>query len=176
MMRMRHLAAGMTATALISAGLLGGIGTAAADDYTNLLIDPNVVVDTLAYTPGATTPNPGGLPGATVIYSHRDGRTITDSVWVLADPAAATAAMTQVAGAFKIANPRTEQVAVGTGGQLISGTSPDGTQSRSLLSFTHGNAASTIEFTGPANDPAPMDLVIDLGKAQNQLLTDRLGY
>lgn len=172
MMKARHLAA----AALISAGIVGGIGTAAADDYTNLLIDPNIVVDTLAYVPGATTPNPGGLPGATVIYSHRDGRTITDSVWVLADPAAATAAMTQVAGNFKIANPKTEQVAVGTGGQLISGMSPDGTQSRSLLSFTHGNAASTIEFTGPANDPAPADLVIQLGAAQNQLLKDRLGY
>lgn len=175
-MKPRHMAAGMTAAALISVGILGGIGTAAADDYTNLLIDPNIVVDTLAYTAGATTPNPAGLPGATVIYSHRDGRTIIDSVWVLADPAAATAAMTQVAGAFTIANPKTEQVSVGTGGQLISGTSPDGTQSRSLLSFTHGNAASTIEFTGPANDPAPMDLVVDLGNAQNQLLTDRLGY
>lgn len=172
MLTTRNLAAAV----LISAGVLGGIGTASADDYTNLLIDPNVVVDTLAYTAGPTTPNPGGLPGATALYTHRDGRSITDSVWVLADPAAATAAMTQVSGAFKIANPKTEQVAVGTGGQLISGTSPDGTQSRSLLSFTHGNAASTIEFTGPANDPAPMDLVVDLGKAQNQLLTDRLGY
>lgn len=172
MIKARH----MTVAVLLSAGIAGGMGTAAADDYTNLLIDPNVVVDTLAYSPGATSANPGGLPGATVVYTHRDGRSITDSVWVLADPAAATAAMTQVAGNFKIANPKTEAVAVGTGGQLISGTSPDGTQSRSLLSFTHGNAASTIEFTGPANDPAPMDLVVDLGKAQNQLLTDRLGY
>ena len=172
MMKTRHL----IVAALISAGVVSGLGTATADDYTNLLIDPNTIVDTLAYTPGAPAANPGGLPGATVTYSHRDGRTITDSVWVLADPAAATAAMTQVQGAFKIANPKTEPVAVGTGGQLISGTSPDGTQSRSLLSFTHGSAASAIEFTGPANDPAPADLVIDLGTAQNQLLKDRLGY
>ena len=176
MIKPRNFAAGLTAAALISAGVLGGTGTAAANDYTNLLIDPNAVVDTLAYFPGAKTPNPGGLPGASVVYSHRDGRTITDSVWVLADPAAATAAMAKVTGAFQVTNPKTEPVTVGTGGQLISGTSPDGTQSRSLLSFTHGNAASTIEFTGPANDPVPTDLVIELGAAQNQLLTDRLGY
>lgn len=175
MLNTRHLAAGVTAAGLISAGILG-MGSAAADDYTNLLIDPNVVVDTLAYAAGATTPNPAGLPGATVVYTHRDGRTITDSVWVLADPAAATAAMTKVVSAFPIANPKSEAVAVGTGGQLVSGISPDGSQARGLLSFTHGNAASTIEFTGPANDPVPMDLVLDLGRAQNQLLTDRLGY
>lgn len=171
-MKSRHL----TAATLIAAAIIGGTGTAAADDYTNLLIDPNVVVDTLAYKAGAPSANPNGLPGATVIYTHRDGRSITDSVWVLADAAAATAAMTQVQDAFKIANAKTEQVAVGTGGQYISGTSADGTQSRGLLSFTHGNAASAIEFTGPANDPAPVDLAVDLGKAQNQLLTDRLGY
>lgn len=169
-----RLAAGLSAAAVLTAGLLGA-GVAAADDYTGWLIDPNVVIDTLAYTPGGSTPNPGGLPGAAVVYTHRDGRTITDSVWVLADPAAAAAAVTQAQGAVTIANPKTEPVAVGTGGQLISGTSADGSRAKSLLSFTEGNAASTIEFTGPIDDPVPADLVIQLGQEQDNLIKSRQG-
>ncbi|MGI9125271.1 MAG: hypothetical protein ACR2JM_11055 [Mycobacterium sp.] len=173
----RHLPAGaMAAAGLMSAGIiLGGIGSASADDYTALLIDPNVIVDTLAYTSGGMTANPGGQPGASAVYTHRDGRTITDTVWVLADPAAAAAAVTQAQGAAGIASPKTEAVDVGTGGQLISGTSANGAQSVSLLSFTQGNAASTIQFAGPANDPVPTDLVVQLGQAQDGLIKSRLG-
>lgn len=174
-MNPRHLSGGLTAAAVLWAGVIGGAGTAVADDYTGWLIDPNVIIDTIAYTPGGSTPNPGGLPGAAVVYTHRDGRTITDSVWVLADPAAATAAVTQAQGAVTIVNPKTESVAVGTGGQLISGTSADGSKATSLLSFTEGNAASTIEFTGPANDPVPTDLVVQLGQEQANLIKSRQG-
>lgn len=166
----------MVAAALLSAGIvLGSTGSAAADDYTVLLVDPNVVVDTLAYTPGATTMNPGGQPGAARIFSHRDGRTITDTVWVLADPAAATAAVTQAQSAAGIVNPKSEQVEVGSGGQVVTGTSVDGSQSLSLLSFTQGNVASTIQFSGPANDPAPTALAVELGQAQDALIKNRQG-
>ena len=176
-MKTHHLTTGgMAAAALLSASIiLGGIGSASADDYTNLLIDPNIVIDTLAYTASAPAPNPGGLPGATVIFNHRDGRTITDSVWMLADPAAAVAAVAQAQSAVTIANPKTEPVDVGTGGQLISGTSPDGSKSRSLLSFTQGSAASTIEFNGPADDVVPTDLVVQLGQAQDALIKKQMG-
>ena len=116
-----------------------------------------------------------GIPGATVIYNHRDGRTITDSVWLLTDPAAATAAVTEAQSAVTIANAKTESVAVGTGGQFISGTSSDGSKGRALLSFTEGNAASTIEFTGPANDPVPTSLAVELGQAQDSLIKSKLG-
>jgi len=167
----RSFAAGSLAAALFTIGT----GSAAADDYTSWVIDPNVVVDTLAYTADAPAPNPGGLPGATVVYNHRDGRTITDSVWMLADPAAATAAVAQAQSTVTILNPKMEPVAVGTGGQLISGTSPDGTKSRSLLSFTEGKAASTIEFTGPLNDPVPTEVAIEIGGAQDALIKSKMG-
>lgn len=167
----RSFAAGGMAAALLTIGT----GAASADDYTAWVIDPNVVVDTLAYTAGVPAPNPGGLPGATVVYNHRDGRTITDSVWMLADPAAATAAITQARSAVEIANQKLESVAVGTGGQLISGTSPDGTKSRSMLSFTEGTAASTIEFSGPLNDPVPTDVAIEIGSAQDALIKSKMG-
>lgn len=165
----------VASTGMAVALLAISMGSATADDYTSWVIDPNVVVDTLAYTASAPAPNPGGMPGATVVYNHRDGRTITDSVWMLADPAAAAAAITQAQSAVAIGNAKTESVAVGTGGQLISGTSPDGTKSRSLLSFTEGNAASTIEFTGPLNDPVPTDVAIEIGGAQDALIRTKLG-
>lgn len=171
---MKSIRLATVAAAVLSAGLAGS-GLAAADDYTALLIDPNVVVDSLAYTPGAVTANPGGQPGAAQIYTHRDGRSITDTVWVLADPAAATAAATAAQSAAKIANAKSEPVQVGTGGTFISGISADGSQSLGLLAFTEGNAASTIEFAGPANDPPDARLATELGQAQDALIKSRLG-
>lgn len=171
-MKSIHLAA--VAAAVFSAGLMGA-GSAAADDYTLLIIDPNVVVDTLAYTPGSITANPGGQPGAAKVYTHRDGRSITDTVWVLPDAAAATAAATAAQNAAGIANPKSEPVQVGTGGTFISGTSADGTQSLGLLTFTQGNAASSIAFAGPANDPPDATLATELGQAQEALIKSRMG-
>ncbi|MBI3690755.1 MAG: hypothetical protein HY239_08910 [Mycolicibacterium aromaticivorans] len=131
---------GLTA-AVLSAGMTLGAGLASADpgDYTVLLIDPNVVTDSLAYTAAPPTLNPGGQPGAMTVYTHRDGRTITDTVWVLADPAAAAGAISSAQAA------------------------------------TQGNAASSLEFSGPVADPAPNDLVIDFGQKQDALIKSQLG-
>ena len=62
-----------TVAALLS---LATIGTpiASADDYTTMLIDPNVVFDTVSYTAGPVTTNPGGQPGAAKVYSHQPSR------------------------------------------------------------------------------------------------------
>ena len=172
-----RLLGGLTA-ALFSAGLTLGAGLAAAqpNDYTALIIDPNVVTDSQAYTAGTPTLNPGGQPGATTVFTHRDGgRTITDTVWVLADPAAASSAINQAQGSTAIANQKLASAAVGSGGQLITGTSPDGTQSLSVLYFTEGNAASAIQFAGPAADPVPSDLVIEMGQKQDALIKSQLG-
>ena len=174
-------ARGFAAAALLAVGMtVSGIGSAAAqpNDYTALLIDPNVVTDSTAYTAGPPTMNPGGQPGVSVAFNHRDGnRTITDTVWVLSDPAAAAAAISQAQGSManQIANQKTQSVPVGTGGQLVSGTSPDGSKSVSVLYFTQGNAASTIEFSGPANDPAPSDGVIEMGQQQVATIKSQLG-
>jgi hypothetical protein len=172
-----RLLGGLTA-ALFSAGLTLGAGLAAAqpNDYTALIIDPNVVTDSQAYTAGTPTLNPGGQPGATTVFTHRDGgRTITDTVWVLADPAAASSAINQAQGSTPIANQKLASAAVGSGGQLITGTSPDGSQSLSVLYFTEGSAASSIQFAGPAADPAPSDLVIEMGQEQDALIKSQLG-
>lgn len=171
-MKLIQLAA--AAAAVLSAGLMTA-GPATADDYTALLVDPNVVVDSLAYTAGAVTVNPGGQPGAAKVYTHRDGRSITDTVWVLADPAAATAAAAAAQAAAGIANAQSESVQVGAGGTFISGTSADGSQALGLLTFTEGNAAASIEFAGPANDPPDAALATELGQAQDALIKNRPG-
>ncbi|WP_163750998.1 hypothetical protein [Mycolicibacterium helvum] len=175
-MNSRHLG-GVTAAALLSAGMTLGTGLAAADpgDYTVLLIDPNVVTDSMAYTAAPPVLNPGGTPGATTVYTHRDGRTITDTVWVLADPGAAAGAISSAQAATPVANSKTVSVPVGQNGQLISGKTPDGTKSLSVLYFTQGNAASALEFTGPVGDPVPLDLVTDFGKQQDALIKSQLG-
>lgn len=168
---------GLTAAALLSAGMSCGTGLAAADpgDYTVLLIDPNVVTDSLAYTAAPPVLNPGGQPGAMTMYTHRDGRTIADTVWVLGDPGAAAGAISSAQAATPVANSKTVSVPVGTNGQLITGTSPDGTRSLSVLYFTEGNAASSLEFTGPAGDPVPQDLVVEFGQKQDALIKSQLG-
>jgi hypothetical protein len=169
----------ISAAALVSAGMFAGsmgVGAAAPSDYIDLLVNPNVVTDSNAWLLGPPTLNPEGSPGASAVYTHRDStRTITDTVWVLGDPAAATAAITKAQGANPVANAKTQPAAVGTGGQLITGTSADGSKSLSILYFTQGNAASSIEFSGPANDPVPADLVVDFGQAQDTAIKNNMG-
>jgi hypothetical protein len=55
---------------------------------------------------------------------------------------------------------------------MVSGMSPDGSKSVTVLSFTQGNAATTIEFDGAAKDPAPAALVVELGKKQDTAIRD----
>ena len=49
---------------------------------------------------------------------------------------------------------------------IATGTSADNTQSVAVLTFVEGNTFTTIEFEGPLNDPAPIDLVTEYGKMQ----------
>jgi hypothetical protein len=56
------------------------------------------------------------------------------------------------------------------GDTIDSGMSPDGTKSVTVLTFTQGNAAATIESDGPPRDPAPADL--ELGQKQDTAITD----
>jgi hypothetical protein len=166
-------------TGLAVAAVTIGIGSAtAAPDYTVLLINPNDVVDTTAYIAGAPVWNPNGQSGVKTTYTHRDGsRSVTETVSVWPNNAAATSATNgnQAAAANRIANQTSQPVTVGAGGTLISGNSPDGANSVSVLVFTEGNTASQIEFTGPANDPAPADVMIDLANRQDGAIKANLG-
>jgi len=57
---------------------------------------------------------------------------------------------------------------------MVSGSSPDGSKSVSVLLFTQGNAFATVEFDGPANDPVPPDMVIEIGQAQDTAIKNGL--
>ena len=104
--------------------------------------------------------------GVMAEYTHREGgtRQITTTILILPDAAAAAAAL--AGAAAEVGNPQTQPAAVGTGGTMVTGTSPDGTEAVAVLTFTEGSAATTIEFDGPPNDPAPADLILELGERQ----------
>jgi hypothetical protein len=165
--------ASLTGAAVLTVGVtVAGFGSAAAqpNDYSTLPVDPNLITDSLAYNAAPLTFNPNGQPGVTAVYTHRDGaRQITSTILVLPDPAAASAA---VNGSQAVANPKTQPAAVGSGGTIASGTSPDGSKSVTVLTFTQGDAATTIEFDGPQADPVPADLVLELGRKQDTAIRD----
>ncbi len=161
----------VTAATVLTVGTIIGMGSAAAQpDYGAIPVHPNDVVDSTAYTVAESVTNPNGQPGIETVYTHRDGtRKITATVLVLADPAAATTSMddarAQLAG--QIVDSKTQPVAVGSGGTIVSGLSADRSQSVSALTFTEGNAFANVAFDGPLNDPVPADLVTDYGQRQD---------
>jgi hypothetical protein len=163
----------LTATTLLTIGVtVGGFSSAAAQpgDYSTLAIHPNDVTDSMAYSAAAPIESPNGQPGVTEVYTHRDGsRQITDTILILPDPPAATAALggSQADLGSRVVNGKTQSAPVGTGGTLVSGSSPDGSKAVTVLSFAEQNAFTTVVFEGPANDPVPQDMVVDFGQKQD---------
>jgi hypothetical protein len=168
------------AASLLTIGVtVGGFSSAAAQpvDYGALPVSPNEVTDSTAYSAAAPVLSPDGQPGVSVVYTHRDGaRSVTNTILVLADAQAATAAMDQSRAEMvgPIVDSTTQPAAVGTGGTVVSGLSPDRTTSISALTFTQGNAFTTIEFEGPPNDPVPLDLVTEYGERQDTAMRNAL--
>jgi hypothetical protein len=176
-MKIRTMAGGIAAAAVMT---FGGFGYAAAQpgDFSTLPVDPNLITDSLAYNAAPLVFNPNGQPGVEAVYTHRDGsRQITSTILVLPDAQAATAALDgeRAEAAGKVANGKSQPAAVGAGGTMLTGMSPDGSKSVTVLSFSQGNAAATIEFDGAANDPAPSDLVLELGRKQDTAIRDWQG-
>jgi len=167
----RAMAGGIAAAAIMS---MAGFGYAAAQpgDFSTLPVDPNLITDSLAYNAAPAVYNPNGQAGIETVYTHRDGsRTITTTVLVLPDAQAATAAL-DGARAGLVANGTSQPAAVGSGGTMLTGMSPDGAKSVTVLSFAEGNTATTIEFAGAPKDPAPSDLVLELGRKQDTAIRD----
>jgi hypothetical protein len=145
--------------------------TAQAGDYTGLLItgtDINVTGDT--FTAQAPVLNPMGKQGVAVTFANQtDTRELGDTILVMPDAAAAAAALD--AGTASVNNAVTggnlEPAAVGAGGRIISGTTPDGSKAATLLQFTEGKAFVTLEFDSAPNDPVPPEIVTDVGQKQD---------
>ncbi|MBE1550206.1 hypothetical protein GGC64_004246 [Mycobacterium sp. OAS707] len=172
MNKIRTMAGGFAAAAVLT---MSGFGYAAAQpgDFSTLPVDPNLITDSLAYNAAPAVYNPNGQPGVETVYTHRDGsRTITTTVLVLPDAGAAAAALDGARAGLAVANGKSQPAAVGSGGTMLTGMSPDGSKSVTVLSFTEGNTATTIEFAGAPKDPAPSDLVLELGRKQDTAIRD----
>jgi hypothetical protein len=170
----------LTATTLLTIGVIvGGVSTATAQpgDYSVLPINPNNVTDSTAYSAAPPIQNPNGQPGITTVYTHRDGtRQISDTILVLPDAAAAASALeaSKAALGSTVTGATTQPAAAGTGGTIVSGSSPDGSKSVTVLLFTQDNALATVQFDGPPHDPVPAAMVTDYGQLQVTAIKDSL--
>ena len=149
------------------------------NDYTGLLIQAADIKAPETFTASPPVNNPNGQPGVATTFSTPDSNhVIHDTIQVLADPAAATAALNAAkAGQGNIIkDPQTEPAKdIGTGGTLVSGNSPDGNKGIAVLLFTTGRALVTLQFDGPPGMLPPPDFLSDVGQKQDAAVKKGLG-
>ena len=149
-----------------------------APDYRRLLIEPgdiNTGTDTFA-TRSLTT-NPGGSDGVSALFvNQHDTRAIGDTIVVLPDSAAATTTLNSTVSALgtTVTGGRPQPWPVGTGGTVVSGTSPDGSKAVTVLLFTEGKASVTLHFEGPPGDAVPTDFATAVAQAQDGTIKKNL--
>jgi len=142
-----------------------------APDYRRLLIEPgdiNTGTDTFA-TRSSTT-NPGGSDGVAALFvNQHDTRAIGDTILILPDSAAATTTLNTTVSSIgtTVTGGSPQPSPVGTGGTVVSGTSPDGSKAVTVLLFTEGRAVVRLEFDSAPGDPMPPQVVTDVGKKQD---------
>ena len=80
---------------------------------------------------------------------------LLDTIVVLPDSAAATTTLNTTVSAIGtiITGGRPQPSPVGTGGTVVSGTSPDGAKAVTVLLFTEGRAVVRLEFDSAPGDP-----------------------
>ena len=142
-----------------------------AVDYARLLIqdrDISAIDDT--YTAQSPIISPDGRPGAEVLLVNQD-QTRAINVLIVGLPSAADApsALSEAIGnlAKSVTGSTPQPSTVGTGGTVVTGTSPDGTKSVTVLLFTEGSTLARIEFDGVAGEPASPAFVTDVGQKQD---------
>ncbi len=140
-------------------------------DYSRLLLTASDVSDSEdIFAVRSTTRDPGGLPGASVLFVNaEDTRAISDTIVSYPDAPTATSTLRKalpevgrvVAGGVPGAAP------VGTDGTIVVGMSPDGTKAATLLLFTRGPALVRMQFESAPGDVATAEYVISVGKMQD---------
>jgi len=160
-----------------SASSTSSSAAAQATDYSALLIKGTDLVAPEVFSASAPTQNPNGQPGVATAFSNPDGsHVVGDTILILADPAAAASALEAAKGALgnNVTGGTPAPMNVGTGGTSVSGNSPDGTKSVTVVLFTEGKAFVTLEFDGPAGADAPPDFVTDVSQKQAAAIKDGL--
>ncbi|EHB58706.1 hypothetical protein MycrhDRAFT_1142 [Mycolicibacterium rhodesiae JS60] len=150
---------------------------AATTDYTRLLLEARDISPTGdAYEAQPAAANPDSRPGAEVLFVNQDQtRAVSILLVALDNPAAGPSALAEAqASLAKSVTPGPPQPSiVGTGGTVVSGNSPDGAKSVTVLLFTQGSALARIEFDGLPGQPAAADFVTNVG--QKQAIALRVG-
>jgi hypothetical protein len=159
---------GSAASTTASSSSASSSAQAQPADYTELLIKATDIDAPEAFTASPPKQNPDGKAGVTTSFSNPDGtHVIRDTILVLPDPSAAATALDSAKTALGGSVSGTPGPAdVGSGGTTVSGNSPDGSKSVTVLLFTQGRAFTNLEFDGPANGAVPPDFVTDVGQKQ----------
>jgi hypothetical protein len=139
-------------------------------DYSRLLLQANDVSDNEdVFAVRSATRDPGGLPGASVLFVNaEDTRAISDTIVFYPDAPTATSTLRKaraevgkvVVGGVPGAAP------VGTDGMIAVGMSADGAKAATLLLFTHGPALVRLQFESAPHDAATDEYVVAVGKMQ----------
>jgi hypothetical protein len=168
----------VSATSSTTKGTTSSSSNAQSADYTGLLIkDTDIVLPGDTFTAQPPTQNPNGQPGvATVFTNQNDTRKIGDDILILPDADTAVSELdeekAELGNVVPGANPA--PAAVGNGGTMVSGTSPDGSHAVTVLLFTEGKAFANLEFDSPTNDPVPPGFVADVGQKQDTAIKNGL--
>ena len=144
-------------------------------DYSSLLIKPSDIGGDLT-TPQPPVLNPNNATGVAQLFANADNsRRIGDTILILADPAAAAAALenTKTNYAGKVSG-TWQPVDVGSNGAMISGKSPDNSQAVTVLLFTEGKALVNLEFDSAPNDPIDPNVATDVGRKQGAAIKNGL--
>ncbi len=151
---------------------------APAADYTALLIKAgDITLPGDIFTGQPPTQNPNGQPGVSQLFSNQNGtREIGDDILVLADPDTAVSALDEEKAALgnEVIGGTPAPAAVGTGGTVVSGRSPDGSHAVTVLLFTEGKAFTNLEFDSAPNDPVRPAFVTDVGQRQDTAIKNGL--
>lgn len=144
---------------------------APALDYPRLLLEARDISSAEdSYTAQPATPNPDGRPGAEVLLVNQDQtKAVNILIAGLPDPATAPAALQEAQANLvnAVTGGQPQPSPVGTGGSVVSGTSPDGKKSVTVLLFTEGSTLARIEFDGVPGQPASSAFVTNTGQKQS---------
>lgn len=146
-------------------------GSAQPLDYTRLLLEGrDITTTTDTYTAQPATANPDTKAGAEVLLINQDQtKAVNILIAELPDPGAGPSALQEAQANLpkSVTGGQPQPSPVGTGGTVVTGTSPDGTKSVTVLLFTEGAALARIEFDGVPGEPAARDVVTNVGQKQD---------
>ncbi len=140
-----------------------------------MLIQPNDLGGDFT-APDPPVLNFNNTTGVAQLFVNADkSRRIGDTILIVDDPAVAAAGLenTKTNYAKKVTG-TWQPVDVGSNGAMISGTSPDNSQSITVLLFTEGARSSTWNSTAAPGDPIDPGLATDIGRKQDAAVKNGL--